>query len=142
MDCLSRLDYLQSSYLKKMTLVEGCYRTPAFPGRGGHDEVIRAKHFVTPSPSSYTCSEVFSGESCAKEALPPDKSAIALARTAVLVTRKQVFLIRRSSIRAISILTLLANRRRFQHPNRRHRPSHDRCDLAHLDHQFIELIGE
>lgn len=30
----------------------------------------------------------------------------------------------------------------FSHSNLRHSSTDDRCDLADLDHQFIELIGE
>src|SRR6202522_3233748 len=36
----------------------------------------------------------------------------------------------------------LLSRHRFPHSDLRHGPSYDGCDLPHLLHQFIELIGK
>src|SRR5258708_30869986 len=81
----------------------------------------------------YTTSEVFCGGSCARSVVVPRK--MPLASNTVWVKRKGKF------VASLIDDGLLSCRYRFPYPNRRQGPSHHRRDLAHLRHQFVELIG-
>src|SRR5580700_8614917 len=96
---------------------------------------------VTPLPTSYTTSGVLSGGSCASTTLPQNRRAEALASATFVVNALFRFLTNPPEASCIGH-NLLAGPYSLPNPNPRHGPTHHACNLPHLHHQLIKLIGE